>query len=247
MLGTSARQQSQGSLKLLAYYQGTENQGLNFTINDNGDTCAVKNGSTFACNQNGNVAAKGSGAAAMMKVLYQPWEGFQYYAAFGMGDYSLQVPSATMTNQLSGDSPGVIGTVGIKAVIYPDTIVTPAIAFDLSMTRAYYRFNQISSSLGGVATDQRLSLMQYQLALEASHIFVLEGSWKLEPYGGVKWNRTQSDLKDMVSGSHAGGQRDETTPFVGLRIPAYDKEILFAEASFVGGYQYAGGLELRFK
>jgi len=247
ILGTSARQQSQGSLKLLMYYQGTQSQNLNFKLTGGGVCSAQSGGATFACNQNGNTEARGSGGAAMFKIIYQPWEGLQYYASFGMGDYSLQIPSAAVVNRLTGDSPGVIGTAGIRAVVYPDTIVTPAIAFDASITRSYYRFNQISSDASGAAVEQRLNLMQYQLALEASHVFMVEGFWKIEPYGGVKWVRVQSDLKDAISGGHAGGQQDETTPFLGIRIPAYENEILFAEASFIGGYQYAGGLELRFK
>ena len=116
--------------------------------------------------------------------------------------------------------------------------------------------------------DQRLDLMQYQVAVEASHVFTLQDAdakadekeaemaglaaltgqgFKLEPYGGVKWVRIQSDLKDLSDGSHTGGQQDTVTPFLGLRIPFSKNEGLFAEAQFVGGYAYAGGMELRFR
>ena len=76
---------------------------------------------------------------------------------------------------------------------------------------------------------------------------LLPQGFKIEPYFGLKWTRIQSDLKDFQTGSHAGGQEDAASPFVGVRLPVYDHESLFAEADFVNGYQYAGGLEIRFK
>ena len=63
----------------------------------------------------------------------------------------------------------------------------------------------------------------------------------------MKWTRVQADLKDLGDGSHAGGQTDMVTPFLGFAVPVEEHEAFFAEASFVGGYHYGGGLELRFK
>lgn len=255
ILATTARQASSGSLKFLAYYQGVTDQTLNFSINGGGN-CSTPNGVSFTCGQSGDVEAKGSGGAAMMKLVWQPWERFQYYAMFGVGDYSLSVPSATVTNALTGDKRGQIYGAGLKASVVPDTIVaaeglpTPAISLDASMTRSLYDFNRRFP--GGTPgqnnnISQRLELMTYQFAVEASHLFNVDEHWKLEPYGGVKWTRVQTDLKDLVDGSHAGGQQDTVTPFLGLRVPVEDHEAFFAEASFIDGYHYGAGLELRFK
>jgi hypothetical protein len=251
LLATTARQSSSGSLKIEGYYEGVQNQTLNFTTNDSG-TCAASGapGVTFPCGQSGTAAAKGTGGAGMMKIVWQPWERFQYYAMYGVGNYSLSVPSTTVTNVLTGDAVGQIYGAGLKASIVPDTVVTPAISFDASMTQSVYNFNRIfPGGTPGVNGDisQRLTLMTYQFSVETSHLFVLDESWKLEPYGGIKWMRVQSDLKDLGTGNHAGGQTDTVTPFVGLRVPVEDHEAFFAEASFVDGYHYGGGLELRFK
>jgi len=256
-------------LKILAYYQGVQDQTVKFNVGTGG-SCTSANGVNFLCNQNGNVDAKGAGGAGMVKVIYQPWENIQYYAAFGMGDYSLAVPSATINNTLTGDNPGTIMTAGLKAVIYPDTMVTPAIAVDLSVSNSRYAFNRSYASDGSSYNniDQRLNLMQYQVAVEASHVFTLRDAdaasdekeaekaglaalsgqgFKIEPYGGLKWVRIQSDLKDLNDGTHSGGQQDTVTPFLGLRIPVSKNEGLFAEAQFVDGYAYAAGLDLRFR
>lgn len=254
LLATTARQSSSGSLKFLGYYQGVQNQTLNFNTNDSG-SCTAAPGVTFSCGQSGTVAAKGTGGAGMMKIVWQPWERIQYYAMYGVGDYSLSVPSTTVTNVLTGDSRGQIYGAGLKASIVPDTIVaaegfpTPAIALDLSLAQSLYNFNRRfpGGAPGAGNISERLTLLTYQFAVEASHLFNLDEHWKLEPYGGIKWTRVQSDLKDLGDGSHAGGQTDTVTPFLGLRVPVEEHEAFFAEASFVDGYHYGGGLELRFK
>lgn len=251
VLGTSARQLPPGSLKLLGYYQGIQDQVLNFSIRGAGACAALSPTNVgFACDQAGDVAAKGSGGSGVVKLVYQPWEGLQYYASLGVGDYSLRVPSTTISNTLTGDNAGLAVTFGAKAVIYPDTIVTPAIALDASVSRSRYAFNRrFPGGAPGLDNriNQRLDFWQYQFAVESSHLFLLEERYKIEPYGGVKWVRTQTDLHDLQDGGHAGGQRNTVTPFLGVHIPVFEREGLFAEASFIDGYQYAAGLEIRFK
>jgi hypothetical protein len=252
LLGTTARQSSKSSLKFLAYYQGVVDQNLNFAVNNSGVCSAAppNGGVVFPCNSSGDIEAKGSGGAGMFKVAWQAAERFQIYAHVGAGGYSVKVPSTTAENAISGDKLGILYGAGFKALIVPDTIVNPAIALDLNITRSHYNFNRITP--GGTpginnGFSQALELTTYQVAVETSHLFTLDENWKLEPYGGVKWTRVQTDLKDLVGGGHAGGQKDSGTPFLGLRVPAEDHIAFFAEASFVDGLHYGGGLELRFQ
>ncbi len=272
-LGATARQLPQGSLKFMAYYQGEQAQTLNFNIANSGN-CTSSNGVGFGCGQSGDTEAKGSGGQMMFKMLYQPWESFQYYVVGGLGDYQLNLASNTLTNQLTGDTPGWTFGGGLRAVILPDTDYSPAIAADVSAVRSQYKFNRIYPGGGGptqnTSINENLGMTQYQVAVVASHLFTIVDAMdaaeakemenakngfaplrlngvKLEPYGGVKWTRIQTDLHDLQNGSHAGGQKDTISPFAGLRIPAYEHEAFFVEASFVDGYVYSGGMEIRFK
>lgn len=255
ILGSTARQTTSGSLKFVAYYQGVKDQTLNFSVNGGG-SCSSANAVAFSCGGASDVEAKGSGSAAMMKIIWQPWERFQYYGMFGVGSYSLSAPSSTVTNILTGDKLGQMYGVGMKASIVPDTIVaadgfpTPAIALDANVLRSQYSLSRVYPNLsatGNPNIDERLVLMTYQFAVEASHLFNLNEHWKLEPYGGLKWSRVQADLKDLTDGGHSGGKQDTASPFVGLRVPVEDHEAFFAEASFIDGIHYGAGLELRFK
>ena len=236
-------------MKFLAYYEGVQGQKVNFSVNDSGP-CATSNGVAFSCGQSGDVEAKGSGGAAMMKIVWQPWERFQYFAFGGFGDYSLKAPSSTVTNVLSGDVLGRIYGAGLKASVVPDTIVTPAIALEASLARSVYAFNRrFPGGTPGLNNniEQRLTLTTFQFAVETSHLFTSDEHWKLEPYGGLKWTRVRADLKDLVDGGHVGGKQDTMAPFLGVRVPVEDHEAFFAEASFLDGYRYGAGLELRFR
>ena len=250
ILGTTARQQASRSLKFLAYYQGVSDQTVNFSVAGGANDCATTNGVSFACGQGEDVEGSGKGGAGMVKLVYQASERFSPYVLLGTGDYSLSVPSTTVRNTLTGDSLGLIYGAGLKASVVPDTQFGPGIALDVSLTRAQYKFNRIEP--GGTPgrsndIDSRLTLMTYQVAVEASHLFPIDEHWKLEPYGGIKWMRVDADLKDRANNSHAGGHNDLASPFLGLRVPAEDRIAFFAEASFVDGYQYGAGMELRFK
>lgn len=244
-LGTSARQLSAGSLKFLVYYQGTNEQKVSFS--PRGTAGCVAPGAfapAFGCNQNVDVGGLGFGGALIAKAVYQPWDSFQYYAFGGGGTYKLKLPA----QMLSGDTPGTIFGAGMKAIVMPDTVVQPGIAVDAGISNSRYAFNRISPGAPGVSSqiNDFLVLWQYQLAVEASHLFELQGK-KIEPYGGVKWSRIDADLNDRQQGNHTGGMQDNVVPFLGLRVPVYDHEGFFVEASFNQGEQYAGGVEIRFK
>lgn len=249
---------------MLVMYQGARQQDLNFAVADSG-TCNAGPvnlyNASFACGQPGDTPVEGNADYAAFRLVYQPWESVQYYAGVAAGNYSMRVPSTTITNSLTGDQPGMMYTLGAKAVIIPDSIVMPAVAVDVSVSRARHYFNRRSP--GGTPNannniNERLDLMQYQVSVETSHLFnivekdrfdlvALKGGVRVEPYGGVRWSRTTADLKDMIDGAHAGGHKDIVTPFLGVRVPIFEHEGLFAESSFVGGFNHAMGLEIRFE
>ena len=251
-LAVSARQTTAHSLKFTGYYRGTQAQDLNFSVGGGG-ACSTAPGGVlptvpFSCGVTGETPAEGSGQAAVLKVSYQPYDNVQYYATLGVGRYSLRVSSLTTTASLTGDLPGWIYGAGVRGLLFPDTIASMALAVDASVTLERYAFNRNSGgpTAALVNVKNRLDLLQMQLALQASRRYDFGGRWKAEPYGGVKWVRTQATLKDLDSGSRFGGYVDAARPFLGLSLPFAENENLFGEASFVKGYEYAAGLAVRF-
>lgn len=248
-LGASARHLPARSLKLNVYYRGVQDQNLNFAVGSSGVCISSPNSPvTFPCGATGNTPAEGSGQAAVLRVTYQPYDNLQYYASFGAGKYALNIASITTTSTLTGDLPGFLWGAGIRGLLFPESIVTPALAIDGSVGWERYSFNRNSSGVTAaqVNVKDRLDLMRLQLALEVSRRFKVEERLTLEPYGGVKFVRSQAWLKDLNSGDRFGGIEDSVTPFAGLNIPLGDNESLWGEAAFVGGYEYAAGLAVRF-
>jgi hypothetical protein len=236
-LGTTARQMEKGSWKMVGYYQGTHEQDLDFELAGDGICTSNVGGKSFACGQTSTVKATGNGEAAVVKWIFQPHEtGLQYYLFAGAGGYRLSQGTTTVVDSGFVDHSGFLSGVGAKAVLFPDTLVSPGLALDAGAGWQRY------------FDDLRLDILQYQVAIEASHRFVFrEDRLTVEPYGGVKWFRSLAWLRDIGSGTRVGGKKDTVTPFLGLYLPIGDSEGLFGEASFVNGIQYAMGLSILFK
>lgn len=235
MLGTTARQEPARSWKLALFYQGTGDQDLRFDVSDTA-TCASQGGGvTFPCSTTGEFETEGSGDAAILKLSYQPRErGIQLYATVGAGEYRVRSGTTTIFRSRLDDRGGFLTSIGGRVVLWPDTVAGPGLAVDGSLGWQRY------------FGDDRLDLLQLQLALQASHRFELDGGWKLEPYGGVKYLRTRASLTDVGSRSRVSGRKDTVTPFAGLNIPVFEGDSLFAEASFIDGIQVAAGYAVRF-
>ncbi len=241
VLASSARQLEPGSWKLIPYYQGTYRQDLKFSVASSGVCVGGNPAGPFGCNTSGDVKVHASGGLGMVKLLAQPWDHVQYWVVGGLGSTSLDIPgSAVATSKRGGFAVGG----GATAVIVPDTLVSPAVALDLS----YFSQRYALDALGPTPINQRLDLHQLQVALEIAHRFeIADPKFGLEPYGGVKWLRTHAVLTDNQTGGQVGGQQDTFSPFAGLQIGIWDHESLFVESSFVNGVQYAAGAHIRFK
>ncbi|MBI4425565.1 MAG: autotransporter domain-containing protein [Elusimicrobia bacterium] len=235
-----------GAWKLIPMYQATSSQDLKFRITASGP-CATPGNVVFPCGGGGDVTVDADGGLGMLKVIGQPWEHVQYYGGFGPGKLTLRLPDGqVMTSKRTGWA----FQGGARAVILPDTVVSPAVALDLGYWFHRYAFDEVRPAATAAAgqISQRLDIQQLQVALETSHRFEFQDpKMALEPYGGVKWLRSQSSLTDNQLGGQVAGAQDTITPFVGLQVPVFERETLFAEASFVNGIQYAAGLHVRFK
>lgn len=230
---------------VVPYFQGADNMDLNFRVQSSGPCVAGAPPFGFPCGGSGDVTGKADLNGTVLKVLVQPWDRMQYYVFGGVSNLTLSLPNG---NVLTADRFGHIAGAGVKAQLMPDTVVSPAIALDASFGWHRYRFNEVTPS-ATPAIDQKLDIYQYQVAVIASHRFELGQRAAVEPYGGLRWLRSHSYLKDQRNaggGSRIGGIQDTFSPFVGLQVPVFEHETIFAEASFVNGVHYAAGLQVRF-
>jgi hypothetical protein len=231
----------QGSWRASVHYQGVADEDVVFDVGSAGTCNTTAAGVNFPCGSTGEIKAEGSADAVLGKIIFQPYERMQYYLSAGAGNYRLDVS----TIRLRGDRPGFLYAAGFKALAMSESPMTPAIAIDAGVSLERYFFNR---AIGSAASniDERLELLRTQVAIEASKRFMADEKVPLEPYGGLKWQRTQAWIKDLASGDRQGGQHNAVMPFIGLNVPIFDSEGFFAEATFANGVRYAAGLTLGF-
>lgn len=239
----SARQSSEKTLVLIPFYQETFEQ--NFLLKAAGTGLAQgKGGLGFYQSQTATeIEGKQRRGTFFLKLAGQPWENLQYYGAVGIGNSSVDIPSATVTSTLHGDYPGMTYLAGIRSNIFPETEVTPAVSLDMGFSWSRFYFNSMDQHSAGTRdADIRFDTYEYHLGFSASRRF---GDW--EPYGGVKLIRRQARLKDLSSGEKVGGARDYASPFAGIKLPLSKREYFVAEMTFLDGFRFAAGLEIKLK
>ena len=224
----SARQNPDKSWRATAYYRDVSGQRLAF---------GVPAGPGTTNDVPGTVAGEFSG----LKLAYQPGADVEYFLTAGGGHYTLDAASSTLTNHLSGERVGWELGAGLKALIEPETPVTPAVSVTASAGRSSTDLNALEQAGQMTSVSQRLTLDRYELALTGSKRF-----GRLEPYGGVALFRIRSKLKDLDAGSRNGGDVDGTRVVIGLKVAVFSKEAVEVEARLGGGTVIGAGWEVRF-
>jgi hypothetical protein len=225
LLPASQIEQGKGSLSLL---YSNNDEKINFRIS-NLDAIKVNNISYFS-NVNNDLESTGKNSSIALKFIFNPHSSLYYWVKAGVGNYDLEIPSVTVKNKLSGRDMGWIFGLGIHKNLFPDTIVTPAAAFEAGINYSSYRLDSFGTGDGApVLISDTLDLTEIQAAFLMSKKYS-----KFEPYGGFKVFRTYALLIDNTTTGKATGVRDNYGLFVGTKVKVYPKESLVLEGSFFG-------------
>ncbi|MFH1619942.1 MAG: hypothetical protein ABIG11_08570 [bacterium] len=242
LLMYTARQSSEKSLALTSFYQETVDQKFLFRVSGPG-IAQGKGGLVYASDGETDVKGEQRRGTFFVKLTGQPFENLQYYGAAGIGSSSVKIPSATVTNAFYGDNPGMTWQAGVRACIFPETELTPALSADLGFGWSRFHFNRMAqNSAGSSGVNVRFDTLEYHLAFQAGRRF---GKW--ESYAGVNMVRRQAVLKDLDAGERAGGINDYVAIFAGTKLPLFSRESLVAEMSFVDGFRFGLGLEIKLR
>ena len=232
------------------YYRHVLKQKLNLDVSSTG-RIRVAN-STLTTNSSSELESEGSGNGVMSKVSFQPFETpIQYYLLGGAGHFDLKIPSGSYSNKYATDNPGYIVGGGIKYTIVPYTIVSPAVAVDLSATHSRYTLTNFTSGDGQTVGDlsQVFTVFEIQGAVTVSKKFLFDlGDNKavVDPYLGVKMIRTRTNLDDNSTGGHFSGTRTDVAPFFGIKFKPFPYQGLVIEGSVLSELSASVGLTLGF-
>ncbi|MBN1621473.1 MAG: hypothetical protein JW871_02660 [Endomicrobiales bacterium] len=237
VLPASQIEKGKGSISF--YYARTEHK-INLEVKDIQEIDV--NGVNYFSEVSNEFECSGAGDSVRIKFIFNPNEGLYYWVNLGAGFYELEIPSTTVKNNLSTRDNGWLAGIGARKTLFPDTIVSPAIAVEIGLDYSIYDLNSIR--LGNSATQlisNRLNLTQIHLAALVSKKYK-----KFEPYGGLKVFRTYATLKEKTDVGKVTGIKDNIGLFLGTKLRIYEKEAVIIEGSFIGETNIAVGWNLEF-
>jgi len=172
----------------------------------------------------------------------RPRDGLTYHLKLGqIRDFDMQFASGSVTNSLESLKNGYLWGLGIKWNAALGTIVSSAIAIDLSYTQRQIDLDRFHSNGNTISTDKKFEQDELQGALNVSRRWA-----QLEPYAGIKVLWVQSTLKDDDTKEKVSGRSDGLSPFVGFEWEFFPKESFIVEASFVDEKSLSAGLNVKF-
>jgi len=234
-----ATQLEKGGVSLAVFYGNTAEK-LDFNVNSR-DQIKVGNNSYFS-EVSSDLESDGTSRGVYAKLMFNPANGLYYWLKAGLAGYSLDIPSSLAKNNLTCQNSGWVYGIGARKLLFPDTIVTPAVAIDFGFNYAIYGMDTFRA--GGsdpVAVNDKLEIIETQADLVVSKKINI-----VETYGGLKVYNKAATLTDKSGFANVSGTRNDAGLFFGVKVNYYKQEALLIEGSFIGETNFTAGINIKF-
>jgi hypothetical protein len=202
----------------------------------------VIGGNSYFSTVNNDLEGSGARETVAAKLMVNPHGGLYYWLSAGSGSYEMEIPSVTVKNRYATQDNGFTAGAGLRKILFPDTLFTPAIAVDLGVRYDAYDVSEFQSGAGvWQRISAKLELTEIQAALTISKVL-----HRVEPYGGLKVFRTYTRLSDRVSFGSISGIKDNAGLFLGARLKIYPKEFIVVEGNLIGETSFSAGWNVEF-
>jgi hypothetical protein len=181
------------------------------------------------------------------KLSVKIWGGWHVYAKGGKWSPVIESQSApTVTYENKDSFAGTFVGGGIKWVMFPDTIVTPAVALDVSGTQYASDINKNNIGVA-VNDDWKIEAAEIQGAIMVSKKILM-----FDPYAGikifntdVKWTTT-AQVSGVIQEKEISGDANGVAPFAGVKFSPLPFISVNVEASLGAEKNFAGGVSVGF-
>lgn len=232
-----SRQVGAGTVAL-AWFQSQRD----FTLKTNGSSRIRVGSLSYVSAVSNEYSIRTSNSGALAKMLFQPHDGLVYWLGANSTSYEIEVPSFSHKNLLRSQVPGWGMCAGLRRILMPDTIVSPAVSVEAGISHSRTPVSVMyAGSPEGQIIDNVFSVTEYHIGLGVSKKYA-----KVEPYGGVTITRAHAVMRDNAAVIEVGGYRDTAAATVGLRLYPYKHESLICEASFIGEASFILGWNVEF-
>lgn len=242
-LMATANAAESGSISLSVYGQHVEHK----PVADVGSGGAIQvpgvSGSlNLFTETNAEVEMDSSYDASVLAFSFRPRDGLHYRAKAGqIRDYELVFASGAATNVLSDLDHGFLWGAGLTWNVAPGSIVSTAFSLALDYTETHIGFDRFESGFLTAGSAIDLERREFQGAMSASRRF-----GRIEPYGGLKYLRAETQLVDGATRERIRGTDDGLSPFIGVAIRLFAGEWLMIEGSFLDEESLSAGINLQF-
>lgn len=242
-LMSSADVMEAGAWQLDVYGRHAEYEPTVRVSGSGGITVPTSGGGTAIFSQtNADVEFDQHMDAAIAALTFRPRDGFHYRLKIGqVKEFDIEFDSAAHVNKLSAHDSGLVWGAGMRWNVVPGSIVSAAIAIDLSYANTTATLDRFQSNGVVAAASQRFTQDEYQGAVNVSRRW---GQW--EPYGGVKVMRLVTTLSDRNTKQRIRGHKDTVSPFLGLKWEVFPREAIVIEGSFLGEESVQAGFNFYF-
>lgn len=233
-----AAQIDKGHGYIIFLYDHTREK-INLTVSGRNSVTAGAN--TFVSDVRNDLTCPGEAHRAIAKVVLNPHDGLSYWLKAGVGSYEIEIPSQTVKNALSSDPHGYIFGIGLKKRLLPDTIVTPALSFELGAERSVYALHRMDTAGQTTRIDGTLILDELAASVTLSKAFRT-----VETYGGVNVQRTMTTLRDESALQSISGTNDGAGMFLGAVLKIYPHESIVLEGRYADELRMSAGYRIDF-
>jgi hypothetical protein len=225
---------------MVAVYQDYSTQKMN--LRTEGVDNVTIGGISYNSAVNNTLECDAKSQGTSIRFIINPWDNLSYWLKMGIGSYEIEVPSSTVKNKYGTIDRGMTVGFGIRSRLFPDTIVSPAMALDFGIEYGNFNMQTLQAGSGALQkVSDKFELTELQAA------FLISKRIKaFEPYGGIKVFRTYAAFTDADSLDRIYGTTDSAGVFAGLKTNFYPNESLVLEASFFGRSSISVGLDVGF-
>lgn len=213
-----------------------------FTLRSNENEKISIGSLSYVSNVSKEVTVRTSNNGVIAKMLFQPHDTLVYWVGANSTAYEIEIPSFSHKNLIRSQVPGWCVSAGMRHILMPDTIVSPALSIEagISHSRTPVAVLYAGSSAGRII-DNVFSVTEYHIGVGTSKKYS-----HVEPYGGVMISRAHAVMRDNAEAVEIGGYRDTVNAILGLRLYPFQHESLICEASFVGESSFSIGWNIDF-
>ncbi len=233
----TAHQLRKGELNLSVYYTNTS-RDINFSIET--ATRVVVGGESYYTKSLAKFDSEILYREVGAKVNFNPFDGLYYWLKGAFGKSELKMPTLDGNIKFT-DGARCRFALGVRKLLFPDTIVTPALAVETAFEYGRASLKKLHTNDGDAVADAVLENKEYRLAFIGSKRFGV-----FEPYGAVKVSRIYSDFVNMGGSGNFSGNVDNVGLTAGLKVNFEPRESFTIEASFLNERSVSAAINLVF-